>query len=177
MKELSSEELLPKVYDELRKLAQARLNNEKPGQTLSATALVHEAYVRINQSENEPKWDSQGHFFAAAAESMRRIIIDKARQKQRAKHGGGHVRIHVDHETMIELDHSEGDGEGIDLLALDVALEQFEKEDEAGCQLVKLRFFAGLTMPQAAKVLGISLRTAHRNWAYAKARLFQLIDD
>lgn len=175
MKEHSSEELMPIVYDELRKLARHKLGNEKADQTLSATALVHEAYVRINQTDKEPLWDSQGHFFAAAAESMRRILVDKARRKQRVKHGGDRARIHMDSETIVDFEPSEKNNSGIDLVELDKALEILDQEDQPSSQLVKLRFFAGLTMPQAAKVLGVSLRTAQRNWAYAKARLFQIL--
>jgi len=168
---------MPIVYEELRKLARHRLVNEKHDQTLSATALVHEAYVRINQSDEEPLWESQGHFFAAAAESMRRILVDKARRKQRRKHGGDRIRILMDTETIVDFEPSEKDNKGVDLVELDKALETLAQEDQASSQLVKLRFFAGLTMSQSAKVLGVSLRTAHRNWAYAKARLFQILDD
>jgi RNA polymerase sigma factor (TIGR02999 family) len=161
----AAEQLLPLVYDELRKLAAQRLGQEKPGQTLDATALVNEAYLRLVDAEQAQRWDSRGHFFAAAAEAMRRILIDQARRKQSQRHGGGRNRQDVEH---VEIAAPERD---LDVLALNEALERFEKVDELKARLVKLRYFAGLTIPQAAEVLGISTNTADRYWAYARAWL------
>lgn len=161
----AAEQLLPLVYDELRKLAAARLAHEKPGQTLQATALVHEAYLRLIGPESDRDWDSRSHFFAAAAESMRRILVDKARKKKSIKHGG--------HMQQVELrdaaahDESRAD----ELLALDKALSKLEERDEVKAELVKLRYFAGLTIPQAAETLGIGVSTADKYWAYAKSWL------
>jgi RNA polymerase sigma factor (TIGR02999 family) len=158
-------QLLPLVYDELRKLAAQRLAQEKPGQTLQATALVHEAYLRLVDTRKAHAWNSRGHFFAAAAEAMRRILVDRARKKDSVKHGGGRVRQQLDeaHVTAPEV--------GEDLIALDEALEQLTVRDAEAAQLVKLRFFAGLTSAQAADALGISPRTADRAWTYARAFL------
>ncbi len=162
----TAEQLLPLVYQELRRLAATRLAQEKPGQTLQATALVHEAYLRLLGSENDcPRWENCGHFFAAAAESMRRILIDQARHKQCSRSGGSIQRHDV---CQLELATSES---GIDLLRLDEALERFSERDPEKAQLVKLRYFAGLTIPEAAQALGISSTTADRHWAYARAWL------
>jgi RNA polymerase sigma factor (TIGR02999 family) len=164
-----SEQLLPLVYDELRRLAAARLANEKPGQTLQATALVHEAYLRLVEESQAQPWASQRHFFAAAAEAMRRILVENARRKGAIKHGGQRERLDVD-----ELDVA-GPEQAAELLAVDEALEQLEQADPAAAQLVKLRYFSGLTIPQAAEVLDVSPRTADRLWVYARAWLFRRI--
>jgi RNA polymerase sigma factor (TIGR02999 family) len=161
----AAEQLLPLVYGELRKLAAARLARENPGQTLQATALVHEAYLRL-VGPQDPGWGGRSHFFAAAAEAMRRILIDRARHKQSGKAGGGRRRLDLDH---IEPALEEGDGDR--LLALDEALRQLEAEDPRKAELVKLRFFAGLTSEQAAAALGVSLSTAEKDWAYARSWL------
>jgi RNA polymerase sigma factor (TIGR02999 family) len=161
----ATEHLLPLVYDELRRLAARRLAQEKPGQTLQATALVHEAYLRLVDSDAIRRWDSRGHFFAAAAEAMRRILVDQARHKRTARAGGGHRRLDMDEvELAIEAPR-------VDLLALDEALAQLEAKDPRKAALVKLRYFAGLTNEQAAEALGISAATAKNDWAYAKAWL------
>jgi RNA polymerase sigma factor (TIGR02999 family) len=162
----AAEQLLPLVYDELRKLAAARLAQEKPGQTLEATALVHEAYLRLLGNSAESYWDSRGHFFAAAAEAMRRILLNHARDRQRLKRGGGRKRLDLD---RIEIAQDTDDGQ---LIALDEALAQLAVEDPGAAQLVNLRFFAGLTLKEAADSLGLALRTAERQWAYARAWLF-----
>jgi RNA polymerase sigma factor (TIGR02999 family) len=161
----AAEQLLPLVYDELRKLAAQKLGQEKPGQTLQATALVHEAYLRLLGREAGVVWNSGGHFFAAAAEAMRRILIDQARQKQSLRHGGGRRRHDVE---CLEITAPEP---SLDVLAVNEALERFEKMDPLKGRLVKLRYFAGLTIPQAADALGISSTTADRYWAYARAWL------
>ena len=163
----AAEQLLPLVYDELRKLAAQRLAQEPPGRTLQATALVHEAYLRLVDVDKTEQWNSRGHFFAAAAEAMRRILIEDARRKGRVKHGGRRARIELDHVDLAD------DGTGEDILALDEALERLTAEEPVAAEVVKLRYFAGLTTDQAAVTLGISLRTANRHWAYAKAWLFQ----
>jgi len=161
----AAEQLLPLVYNELRQLAAQKLAQEKPGQTLQATALVHEAYLRLADVEKVQHWNSRGHFFAAAAEAMRRILIEQARRKQRPKHGGGRRRVGLEEALSIAEAPSE------DLVALDEALNRFQAIDPVAAQLVKLRYFAGLTMPEAAEALGLSLRTAERNWTYAKTWL------
>jgi RNA polymerase sigma factor (sigma-70 family) len=189
----AAEKLLPLVYDELRKLAAARLAQEKPGQTLQATALVHEAYLRLvanprvtrqepgtsGEASGDPNLDpglrplgppafnSRGHFFAAAAEAMRRILVESARHKQRLKHGGGMQRVDLEGVTAAGFENNE------ELLALDSALKRLEAEEQLIAQVVQLRYFAGLTIEQVAESLGISVRTANRHWAYAKAWLFQ----
>jgi RNA polymerase sigma factor (TIGR02999 family) len=159
-------ELLPLVYDELRKLAAQRLAEEKPGQTLQATALVHEAYLRLVGARRVQSWDSRGHFFGAAAEAMRRILINRARDKKRAKRGGEHHRVDLD-RIEIALDTSDEQ-----LIALDEALTQLAAEDPGAAQLVNLRFFAGLAQKDAAAALGLAPRTAERQWAYARAWLY-----
>jgi RNA polymerase sigma factor (TIGR02999 family) len=166
----AAEQLLPLVYDELRKLAAERMAQEKPGQTLQATALVHEAYLRLVGGEPTRDWDGRRHFFAAAAEAMRRILIDRARHKQSCKAGGGRRRLDLDD---IEPALEENDDR---LLALDEALRQLEAEDPRKAELVKLRFFAGLTAEQAAAALGVSLSTAEKDWAYARSWLRVAID-
>ena len=162
----ASERLLPLVYDELRKLAAVRLAGEKPGQTLQATALVHEAYLRLVGSELSQEWDNRWHFFAAAAEAMRRITLNRVRDKKRVKRGGDFRRIDLE-LAEIALDSDEDD-----LIALDEALGEFEREDEIAAQVVKLRFFAGLKQREVAAALGISLRSAERQWAFAQAWLY-----
>jgi RNA polymerase sigma factor (TIGR02999 family) len=159
-----AEQLLPLIYDELRKLAAQKLAQEKPGQTLQATALVHEAYVRLVGDEKEQRWDSRGHFFAAAAESMRRILVENARRKKRSKHGGGRERVDLDSRICI-------DSEPDDLVALDGALGRLAMEDTPAADLVKLHFFAGLAIEKAGELLGLSRASAYRLWAYARAWL------
>jgi len=168
----ATEQLLPLVYDELRKLAAQKLAQEKPGQTLEATALVHEAYLRLvvsahdaRQPPIEKHWNTSGHFFAAAAEAMRRILIDQARHKQSLHQGGGRRRQDVEDLQIAAPEPS------LDVLAVNEALERFEKVDPLKARLVKLRYFAGLTIPQAADALGISSTTADRYWSYARAWL------
>ena len=161
-----ADELLPLVYEELRLLAAQKLSKELPGLTIQATALVHEAYLRLVGSEN-PGWDCRGHFFAAAAEAMRRILIDDARRKKHQRHGGGHNRVTLN-DSCVRKDTTISP---LDLLALDEALQKLEMQDKTKAELVKLRFFAGLTGEQAARALGISHATADRYWAYARSWL------
>src|SRR5262245_8539335 len=161
----AAEKLLPLVYDELRMLAAAKLALEKPGQTLQATALVHEAYINLVGRENTQHWDNRGHFFAAAAEAMRRILIMNARRRQAEKRGGCGQRIELDSAVAIAVDRDDR------LLALDEALTRLEERHPEKGQLVKLRFFAGLTIAEAAQTLGISDATAERYWTYARAWL------
>ncbi len=161
----AAERLLPLVYDELRKLAAQRLGQEKPGQTLQATALVHEAYIRLVDIEESAQWNSRGHFFGAAAEAMRRILVEQARHKGTMKAGGGRQRV-----NLTDVDPEIG-GPQVDLLALDEALAKLEQEEPRRAELVKLRFFAGLTNQQAAEALGVSASTAHNDWAYARSWL------
>ncbi len=162
------DELLPAVYQELRQLAAQKLSREKPGQTLQATALVHEAYLRLAGAEGRT-WKGRTHFFAAAAEAMRRILIENARRKRRLKRGGGRQRVDVDEvEIVIE-------GPSEDLLALDEALSRLAEIDRTKADLVKLRYFAGLTLEQAAEVLGLSATTAKRHWTYARAWLYKAV--
>lgn len=161
----AAEQLLPLVYDELRKLAAQKLAHEKPGQTLQATALVHEAYLRLVHVKTAQNWNSRGHFFAAAAEAMRRILVDNARHKKSTRAGGDHRRVTFsDIEPALE-------NPRVDLLALDEALTLLEAKDKRKADVIKLRFFAGLTNAQAAEALGISPATADNDWAYAKAWL------
>jgi len=162
----AADQLLPLVYDELRKLAAQKLASERPGQTLQATALVHEAYLRLVGPSDKSQWEGRRHFFAAASEAMRRILIEKARRKQGPKQGGQLQRIDAD------LDAIEGDTARIDILALDEALSRLAEESPVRAELVKLRFFAGLTMAEIAEMLGISLATAERYWVYSRTRLF-----
>ena len=159
----ASEQLLPLVYNELRKIAAQKLACERPGQTLQATALVHEAYVRLVDGDSVQHWDGRGHFFAAAAEAMRRILVDNARKKRSLRRGGLARRLPLEHFEPSAVVPDEN------LLALDEALVRLEQLDKTKADLVKLRYFAGLTIPQAAKALGISTTTANRYWAYARA--------
>jgi RNA polymerase sigma factor (TIGR02999 family) len=161
----ASAELLPIVYNELRKLAARKIAQEKPGQTLQATALVHEAYLRLVGGADSQRWENRGHFLAAAAEAMRRILIENARRKKRIKHGGDRQRI-----DLLERDVAVDDGPD-ELLALDAALTKLEREDAPAAQLVKLRVFAGLSIEQAGAALGFSRATAYRQWNYARAWL------
>ena len=164
------DKLLPVVYQELRQLAAQQMNKESPGQTLQATALVHEAYLRLIGSENQG-WRSRGHFFCAAAEAMRRILIEIARKKKSLKGGGGHKRVGLDEALLTDEKYGWSD----ELLALDEALEKLEQRDQIKADVVKLRYFAGLTIEETAKVMGLSPATAKRYWAYARARLLQEI--
>jgi RNA polymerase sigma factor (TIGR02999 family) len=166
----AAEQLLPLVYDELRKLAAQKLAQEKPGQTLQATALVHEAYLRLVGQEQAQRWDSSRHFFAAAAEAMRRILVEKARRKGRHKHGGGCKRVELD-----EADHRV-EPPSDDVLAVDEALQALEQVDAVVAALVKLHYFGGLPLREAAQALGISERSAHRDWAYGRAWLARFLN-
>jgi RNA polymerase sigma factor (TIGR02999 family) len=161
----AAEQLLPLVYDELRKLAAQRLAAEKPGQTLQATALVHEAYLRLVNTDQARHWNSRGHFFVAAAEGMRRILVDSARRKRRPKHGGQRQRVELNELLGLSEDRA---GE---VLSLHAALEKLEAESQEKARLVKLRYFAGLSHQEAAQAMGVSRATADRYWAYAKAFL------
>jgi RNA polymerase sigma factor (TIGR02999 family) len=163
--------LLPLVYDELRKLAAQKLAQEKPGQTLQATALVHEAYIRLVGTEKVQHWDSRGHFFAAVAEAMRRILVENARRKRTEKHGGRLRRIDIEEAQSLAEPLAE------DVLALDEALDQLAAEDPIKAELVKMRCFAGLSHQEAAEALGISRATADRYWAYAKSWLYCKLND
>jgi len=162
----AAEQLLPLVYDELRKLAAARMAQESPDQTLQATALVHEAYVRLVDVEKAQRWDSRGHFFAAAAEAMRRILVDRARRKQRPKHGGDRQR--VDLESVFPATDAAPDA----LLAMDRALARLADEAPEKAELIRLRYFTGLPLNEAAAAMGISTATAKRYWTYARAWLY-----
>ena len=164
--EQAAEQLLPLVYNELRKLAAQKLAQEKPGQTLQATALVHDAYLRLVDPEKAKHWNTRGHFFAAAAEAMRRILVESARRKSRLKHGRQHQRVDLDSGCLVSAAPS------LDLLALDEALSRLAETEPVKAELVKLRFFAGLTMPEAAAALNISLATAERYWTFAKSWLY-----
>jgi RNA polymerase sigma factor (TIGR02999 family) len=159
--------LLPLVYDELRKLAAAKLAQEKPGQTFEATALVHEAYLRLVDADKVQHWNSRGHFFGAAAEAMRRILVDQARRKQSDKHGGGRLRVDLPENLAAPETRSD------DLVALDGALSRLERHDPDAARLVKLRYFAGLSHQDAAEALGISRGAADRLWALGRAWLFR----
>jgi len=166
----AAERLLPLVYDELRTLAAQRLSQEKPGQTLQATALVHDAYVRLVDVEKAQHWNSRGHFFAAAAEAMRRILVETARRKQRDRHGGGRQRLSLDDLDVAAECQDE------DFLALSVALDRLATTNSRAAELVKLRYFAGLTGREAAEVLNISPRKADQVWAYARAWLLECLN-
>jgi RNA polymerase sigma factor (TIGR02999 family) len=163
------DELFPLVYQELRQLATQRMQQEKPGQTLQATALVHEAYLRLVDGD-EQHWSGRGHFFSAAAEAMRRILIENARRKQSLKYGGDMRKVDLNEVDLGSKVPSE------DLIALDEALEKLSNEDKISADLIKLRFFVGLTLEQASGILGIPRRTADRNWAYARAWLYKEIN-
>jgi RNA polymerase sigma factor (TIGR02999 family) len=165
----AAEQLLPLVYDELRKLATHKLAHEAPGQTLTATALVHEAYLRLVETSDQPHWDSRGHFFGAAAEAMRRILVENVRRKRSQKHGGGLKRHDADEVQLTLPEPVE------DLLALDEALNKLAEKDHLKAELVKLRYFAGMTIEEAAGLLGISPATAKRYWTYTRAWLYQEI--
>jgi RNA polymerase sigma factor (TIGR02999 family) len=166
----AADELLPLVYDELRKLAAARMAQESPNQTLQATALVHEAYIRLVDAEQVRNWNSRGHFFGAAAEAMRRILVENARRKQARRHGGGRERCEI---GLSELPAADMDD---NLIALNDALDLLGQEDPAACELVKLRYFAGMTVKDAAALIGVSPRKANFLWAYARAWLRRRID-
>jgi RNA polymerase sigma factor (TIGR02999 family) len=165
----AAEQLLPLVYDELRKLAAAKLAKERPGQTLQATALVHEAYLRLMDVDQAPHWKSRGHFFAAAAEAMRRILVDSARRKQTQKRGGDRVRLDLDEVGDATSERAD------DVLDIDAALLELAKVDLQAAELVKLRYFAGLSIPEAATALGISPRSGDFVWAYARAWLLRYL--
>ncbi len=167
----AAEQLLPLVYDELRKLAAQRLAREAPGQTLQATALVHEAYLRLVGPADDRRWEGRGHFFAAAAEAMRRILVEAARRKKRLRRGGGLRRVE------LPADGPAIDGPPEDVLAVHEALDRLAAADAQAAELVKLHYFAGLTIDQAADVLGVSPRKAYIIWAYARAWLFRCLDD
>jgi RNA polymerase sigma factor (TIGR02999 family) len=163
----AAEELLPLVYDELRRLAGARMRQERGGQTLQATALVHEAYLRLVRGEEARGWGNRRHFFAAAAEAMRRILVEKARRRKRIRHGGELQRVNLEDADLAVDEPRE------DLLALDEVLQRLEQDDPQKAELVKLRYFAGLSEDEAAAALGISRATASRWWTFAKAWLFE----
>ena len=168
----AADALLPLVYEELRLLAAQKLSREAPGQTLQATALVHEAYLRLVGQEKQ-NWQSRNHFFLAAAEAMRRILIDNARRKKSRKHGGGHQRVGLEEAVPV----CEADCSADDLIALDEALTRLAQEDESKAEVVKLRYFAGLTVEQTAEIMGVSPTTAKLQWAYARAWLLREIGD
>jgi RNA polymerase sigma factor (TIGR02999 family) len=162
----AAERLLPLVYEELRKLAAQKMAQEAPGQTLQATALVHDAYLRLVGGAEAPRWNSRAHFFGAAAEAMRRILVESARRKGRLKHGRQHRRVDLESDCLV------AEAPSLDLLALDEALTRLAEAEPAKAELVKLRFFAGLTQPEAAAALGVSLATAERYWTFAKSWLY-----
>jgi len=165
--EHAADELMPIVYNRLRRLAQQMMGSEKPGQTLQATALVHEAYLRLLGDGQEPTWQDRRHFYAAAAQAMRRILVERARRHSRIKHGGGRKRLALDDvEAAI-------DSESVDLVAVDEALRRLEKEDARAAQVVMLRYFAGLSVEDTAQALEIAPRTVRRDWTYAKAWLME----
>jgi RNA polymerase sigma factor (TIGR02999 family) len=165
----AAEQLLPLVYDELRRLAAQKLAQEKPGQTLQATALVHEAYLRLVGDAEDPRWKGRSHFFAAAAEAMRRILVDRARRKRSRKRGGERVRVELDEANLIAAKEFE------EVLEVDEALVGLAAADAKAAELVKLRYFAGLSIPEAAQALDISPRSADRLWVYARAWLRRAI--
>jgi RNA polymerase sigma factor (TIGR02999 family) len=165
----AADELLPLVYEELRRLAAGHMAREKPGHTLDATSLVHEAYLRLVGSGNDHRWENRGHFFAAAAEAMRRILVDSARRKARVRHGGDRIRLPLPDQL------AQGHDDQMDLIALSDALDQLAATDGQAAQLVKLHYFAGLTMEQSAAVLGVSTRKAYHVWAFARAWLFRAL--
>jgi RNA polymerase sigma factor (TIGR02999 family) len=167
----AASQLLPLVYDELRQLAAQKLAQEKPGQTLQATALVHEAYLRLVGNDPEPHWNSRGHFFAAAALAMRNILVDNARRKRRLKHGGGRQRVALEEALPAPPQDAE------ELLALDEALTRLAAEDPEAARIVELCYFAGLSVEQAAQALGISRASAYRQWTFARAWLLQALSD
>lgn len=162
----AADQLLPLVYEELRRLAAAKMAQEKPGQTLQATALVHEAWLRLTGSGSQGAWNSRGHFFGAAAEAMRRILVDRARQKARIRHGGALERVDMEHVTLATEDSSET------VLAIHEALEKLALESPQKAEIVKLRYFTGLEHAEIAQVLGVSEPTVRRHWAYARSWLY-----
>ena len=166
----AANELLPIVYAELRRLAAQKLAHERPGQTLDATGLVHEAYLRLVGNNPQQPWQGRGHFFAAAAEAMRRILVENARRKGRLRHGGGRKRLDLDEVPIVEETSADK------LLALDEALTRLAMEEPSVAEVVKLRYFAGLTIEQTAEALGLSVRTANRHWAYARAWLYKELE-
>lgn len=166
-------QLMPLVYSELYRLANSRMARENPGQTLTATALVHETFLRVFKQDRTPRWQARGHFFATAAEAMRRILIDIARRKKRVRHGGNRKKVNL--ESGVIIDHSSDSTWAIELLELDSALAELEKEYPNKAQLVKLRYFGGLTMEDAARSMAISERTAHRYWKFSRAWLYEKI--
>jgi RNA polymerase sigma factor (TIGR02999 family) len=170
----AAEQLMPLVYDELRKLAAARLAHERPGQTLQATALVHDAYLRlIGPADRDPQhWKDRGHFFAAAAEAMRRLLVERARRKKSVRHGGGRQRIDLETQLCISAD---GDGDDT-VLAINDALERLRAEEPEAAQVVTLRYFAGLTIKEAAAAMNISVRTVNRHWTYARTWLYHELE-
>jgi RNA polymerase sigma factor (TIGR02999 family) len=163
----AAEQLLPVVYDELRKLAAQKIARERPGQTLDATALVHEAYLRLVPGTSPPNWDGRGHFFAAAAEAMRRLLVEAARRKSRLRHGGARRRIELD-QIEVPAEHRSDD-----LLALDEGLTRLAAEEPIVAEVVKLRYFAALSIEETARALKLSVRTTNRHWAYARAWLYR----
>jgi RNA polymerase sigma factor (TIGR02999 family) len=165
----AAEQLLPLVYAELRQLAAQKLAQEKPGQTLQATALVHDAYLRL-VGGNAQNWENRGHFFAAAAEAMRRILVEQARRKQRQRHGGDHQRVELDSQLQVACKSTN------DLVAFDEALSRLAINDPEAAEVVKLRYFAGLTIEETARALKISVRTVNRHWAFARAWLYQQLN-
>lgn len=167
----ATDELLPLLYDQLRKLAASRLSREAPGQSLQATALVHEAYLRLVGSEQDPHWENRGHFFAAAAEAMRRILIDRARAKARIKRGGDREKFELQEADLVVSIPAE------QFVEVNDALDKLEEEAPMSAQIVKLRCFAGLTMEEIAEALGMSRTTATKHWAYARAWMADLLDD
>ena len=167
----AANQLLPLVYEELRQLAAERLAQETPGQTLEATALVHEAYVRLVDANSAQHWNSRGHFFAAAALAMRNILVDNARRKRRIKHGGGRQRVPLDEAQPAPPDNTD------ELLALDEGLTRLAAEDPEAAQIVQLRYFGGLSVEEAAQALGISRAAAYREWTFARAWLLQALSD
>ena len=166
----AAEQLLPLVYDELRKLAAQKLAQERPGQTLQATALVHEAYIRLVDAERVLQWNSRGHFFAAAAEAMRRILVEQARRKGRDKHGGGRQKLPLDADLVAD------NSEDVELLAINDALDHLALQDRQAAELVKLRYFSGLSVEEAAQALGIPRSTAYVHWSFARAALRVLLE-
>jgi RNA polymerase sigma factor (TIGR02999 family) len=166
----AAEQLLPLVYDELRRLAAAKLTQEKPGQTLEATALVHEAYLRLVDVSEAQRWNSRRHFFAAAAEAMRRILVEQARRKSRHKHGGGRQRVPLEEAEPAQRD------DAAEILAIHDALDRLAAEDPEAAQLVQLRYFGGLSVEEAAETMGLPRSTAYVHWSYAKASLRVLLD-
>jgi len=161
----AADQLLPLVYEELHKLAAARMAQEKPGQTLQATALVHEAWLRLAGADEHKAWNSRGHFFGAAAEAMRRILVDRARQKARVRHGGELVRVDLEHVNLATEDKDET------LLAMNDALDALARESPQKAEIVKLRYFTGLENQEIARALGVSLSTVERSWAFARSWL------